>query len=158
VIIIPFIADLYQRAQERNILAGIIIIDVIAFVSYIIFPSGVVYFGDVQMIFGCIVGIRFTLKNIKINQSSFTCGIIVGLGGLILTGISFTMFDWVYFFGLEISSPVMLLLIFELYFIEAIIIGIGMGSIIGWYYKRKGNILSKPTSKEDEFLESLIDK
>jgi len=133
----------------------LIIIDLIAFISYIIFPSGIVYFGDIQMILGCIVGIRFTLKNIKPNQSFFIQGIIVGLGGSILTGISLTIFDWVVFLENLRFSLIMLLITFELYFIEAIIIGLALGSLVGGYFNYKSNIHIESSSKDEEFLDSL---
>lgn len=117
-----------------------IIIDLIAFISYLIIPSGVVYFGDIQMILGCIVGVRFTLKNIKPNQSFFIYGIIVGLGGSLMTGISLTMFDWVYYSESSSFSLFMLLIVFEFYFIEAIVIGLTVGSIVGAYYHHKSKI------------------
>ena len=131
-----------------------IIIDLIAFISYLIFPSGVVYFGDIQMILGCIVGVRFTLKNIKPNQSFFIHGIMVGLGGSIMTGISFTMFDWVYFS----VSLLNVIIIFEFYFIEAIIIGLVLGCFVGAYYNYKNNIRGELSSKDEDILKSLVDK
>ena len=154
----PFINDLAQKARKRNVLSGLIIIDVIAFISYTIFPSGIFYFGDIQMILGCIVGTRFTLKNIKPNQSYFLNGIFVGSVGAILTGISFTMFDWVYFSGILNYSYLMLLTIFELYFIEAIIIGLLLGFIVGGYYNYKNKTQTKSSIVEDEFYESLLEK
>jgi hypothetical protein len=134
-----------------------LIIDLIAFICYIIFPSGIIFFGDIQMIIGCIIGTRFTLKNIKPNQSLFTYGILVSLGGSVLTAISFTMFDWVYYLGLLRSSLFMLLINFEYYFVEAIIISLLFGSLISYYYnyKRKTQILTSP--KDKKLLESLID-
>ncbi len=131
-----------------------IIIDLISFISYIIFPSGIVYFGDLQMIIGCIVGIRFSIKNIKQNHSFFAQSIITGLGGSILTGISFTMFDWVYF---SLTS-LMLLISFEFYLIEAIIIGLALGFILGAYYNYKSNIRDELSSKDEKLLKSLVDR
>ncbi|MFW9877867.1 MAG: hypothetical protein ACFFG0_32700 [Candidatus Thorarchaeota archaeon] len=154
----PFIANLAQKAREKYILAGMIIIYSIAFISYVIFPSGIVYFGDIQMIIGCIVGIRFTLKNIKPSQSYFLHSIFVGLGGSILAGISFTMFDWVYFSEVLRYSFISLLIIIEFYLIEAIIIGLVMGIIIGKYFSYKSKFRIESSSKTEDFLNEFIDK
>ncbi|MFW9819000.1 MAG: hypothetical protein ACFFE5_05270 [Candidatus Thorarchaeota archaeon] len=144
--------------QEKNVLAGVLIIDIIAFICYIIFPSGLLYFGDLQMIIGCIVGTRFTLRNIKPNQSFFVNGILVGLGGSILAGISYTMFDWVYFLGILSASPFTVLMTFEYYFIEAIIIGLLFGVFISYYYNYKHKINVKASAKDEKLLESLVDQ
>ena len=91
---IPLITDLYQKAREKNVLAGLIIIDLIAFISYMIFPAGIFYLGDLQMSIGCIIGTIFALKNIKSNQSFLLYGAIVSLGGTILTAISCIAILW----------------------------------------------------------------
>ncbi len=133
-------------------------IDLIAFICYIIFPSGILFFGDLQTIIGCMIGTRFTLKNIKPNQSFFMHGILVGLGGSVLAGISYTMFDWVYFLGITRASPFAVLMTFESYLIEAIIIGLLFGSIISYYYNRKNKINIKNSAKDKKLLESIIDQ
>ena len=134
------------------------IIDIIAFLSYIIFPSGILFFGDFQMIIGCIVGTRFTLKNTKPNQSFIIYGLLVALGGSILAGISYTMFDWVYFLGVTSTDPFTLLITFEYYLIEAIIIGLLFGTIISYYYNRKNKTDIKTSAVDKKLLESIIDQ
>lgn len=117
-------------ARERNMYSGLIIVDIIAFISYIIFPAGLIYFGDIQMIIGCIIGTRFAIKNIKPNQAFLSLGIVVGLCGCVLTGISYSLFDWLVYS----SSLFLNLIIFELYLVEAIIIGLVFGGLISGYY------------------------
>ena len=149
----PFIANLYQKAQIRNALTGLILIDLITFISYAIFTSGIVYHGDIQMVIGCVIGVHFTLINIKKNQSILIYGIIVGISGCILAAISITMFDWVYF-----SEPISnLLMIFVFYLIEAIIIGLLIGFLISVYYNHKSKSHSALSSQDEELLKSLID-
>ncbi|MFX1325559.1 MAG: hypothetical protein ACFE8N_11425 [Promethearchaeota archaeon] len=126
VVNLTFIDD----ARERNMLSGVIIIDLIAFISYIIFPAGLIYFGDIQMIIGCIIGTHFAIKNIKPNQNILSLGVLVGLSGCVLTGISYSLFDWVVYS----SSLLLNLIIFELYLVEAIIIALVFGGLISGYY------------------------
>jgi tetrahydromethanopterin S-methyltransferase subunit D len=99
-----------------------------------IFPSGIFYFGDLQLIIGCIVGIRFTLKYNKQKHSFLVKGIITGICGSILTAVSYSVFDWVVYAGMAF---ILGLIILEFYLIEAIIIGLILGGIIGWYFNYK---------------------
>lgn len=154
----PLIADLVKKAREKNTFAGMIITYLIAFISYIIYNSGIVYYGDIQMIIGSIIGTRFALKNIKSNQSFITQGIYVSLGGTVLTSIAFTIFDWFAFSEILRYSLLMLLTIFELYIIEAIIIGLIVGGIVGGYYNYKNKNRIESTTIKEECYESLFDK
>ena len=152
---IPFIANLYETAREKNILAGLIIIDLIAFVSYMIFPAGIIYLGDLQMFIGCIIGVRFSLKNIKSDQLYIKHGIIVGLGGAILSAFSMSIFDWIIFSGIEEFSPSFFIVIIGFFLIEALIVGLIIGLIVGGYYSYKNKTPPEKSSKEEEFYESL---
>ncbi len=154
----PFIINLYKKAKEKNIIAGIILIDLIAFISYLIFYSGIFYFGDLQMIIGCAIGTRFALKNAKPNQSLLKYGLIVGLGGAIITAISYSFFDWMAFSTTQGFSFVLLMMILGSFLIEALIIGLLIGGIISGYYYYTGKFSSEKTLIDDEFYESLIDK
>ena len=145
---------LIDYMRENNILSGLILIDLIAFISYLIFPTGLIYFGDFQMSIGCIIGTRFALKNIKPNQSFLSLGLVVGLFGSVLTGISFSFFDWVVYS----SSPRLYLIIFELYLLEAITIGLVIGALTGFYYHRKHKSINLDRSIDEQFYKSLEEK
>ncbi|MFW9866067.1 MAG: hypothetical protein ACFFEN_08200 [Candidatus Thorarchaeota archaeon] len=138
-------------ARDKNILSGLLLIDVIAFICYLIFPSGLIYLGDVQMTIGCIIGTRFALKNIKLNQSYLSTGLVVGLCGSVLTGISFSLFEWIAFS----SSLFVKLIIFELFLLEAIIVGIVIGGIFGGYYSRSKKKKIKEPERDQKFYKSL---
>lgn len=154
---IPFITNLYQKARDKNVLAGLVIIDLIAFISYMIFPAGIFYLGDLQMTIGCIIGTIFALKNIRSNQSFLIYGVIVGLGGTILTAISCSIFDWITLSAIEGFNLSYFLIILGFFFIEAIIIGLLIGGIIGSYYYFTHKTSIETSIKEEEFYKSLID-
>ncbi|MFX1500807.1 MAG: hypothetical protein ACFFDH_07570 [Promethearchaeota archaeon] len=155
-------AALYQNAREKNVLAGIAIVDLIAFISYVIFPAGIFYLGDLQMIIGCIIGIIFTFKNIKSNQSYVKHGILVGLGGTILTAISYSIFDWIILSSIDGFNLSYFPIIFGFFLIEAIIIGIIIGLTIGGIMRIFNHSTHKNSREEsiqeDEFYEGLIEK
>ena len=107
------------------------------------------------MVIGCIVGVRFSLKNSKSDQMYFKQGILVGLCGTILSAVSMSIFDWILFSGIDESSPSFFLVIFGLFMIEALILGFIIGVIVGGYYGYKNKSPLETSSKEEEFYESL---
>ncbi len=151
------IAGLYQRAKEKSTLAGVIITYLIAFISFVIFPSGIIYSGDIQMIIGCIIGTRFTLRNNHSHRHYITYGIFVGLIGASLTCISYTTLVFIVLLESFFNSFA-ILVIFELYFIEAIIVGLTVGLIIGGYYNHKYKSITKTSIEDDPFYQSLYEK
>lgn len=148
-----FISNLYQKAQKQNILAGIIISDIIAFIAYVIFPYGFAFFGDVQMVIGVLIGTYFALKHLKKDQTPLKYGMIVALGGSILTAISIYVFLWTIYL---IAATFFPLDIITFFILEALIIGLVIGLIEGLYFKNKlskTNIIKNDT--DDAFYESL---
>lgn len=149
------IADLYQKTKQWNILGGIIFSDLITFISYLIFPAGFFYFGDFQMVLGVAIGTRFALKNLKEFQSPLKLGIIVALGGAILSAISISFFDWI-IFAFDSTLEYSLFYIMFFYLLEALIIGLALGMILGLYFRSKHpKRVDKNNDKLDELYESL---
>ena len=140
------------------VLGGAVITSLISFLLYIILPLNFVYRGDLQMVIGCVIGIRYTLKNIKLNNSMVIYGIIVGLEGTILTVILFIMLEGLVLSWALMVTPLMILIRFELYLIEALIISSGTGIIIGSYYYYKNKKIINSTSKDDIIIETSINK
>ena len=107
------------------------------------------------MFIGCIIGVRFSLKNIKSDQLYIKHGIIVGLGGAILSAFSMSIFDWIIFSGIEEFSPSFFIVIIGFFLIEALIVGLIIGLIFGVYYSYKNKTSPEKSSKEEEFYKSL---
>jgi hypothetical protein len=105
-----------------------------------IFPVGILYYGDLQLIIGCIVGIRFILKYNEQQRSFLVKGIIAGICGSVLTAISYSLFDLIVYAGMAF---ILGLIIFDFYLIEALIIGTIMGGIVGGYFNYKYKIPNK---------------
>ena len=132
-------------------LGGIIISYLITFIAYVIFPSGIFWFGDLQMVIGVAIGTRFALKNLKDFQSPLQLGIITALGGTILSAVSMSLFDWIIF-----SFVYSLGIILFSYLLEALIIGLCLGIILGLYFRAKHpNNTEKGNQKLDELYKSL---
>ncbi|MFW9969393.1 MAG: hypothetical protein ACFFDF_04270 [Candidatus Odinarchaeota archaeon] len=144
--------------EKLYVLGGVIITNLISFFLSIILPLNLVYTGDLQMVIGSIIGISYTLKKIKSNQSKSVYGIIVGLGGNILTVILFIMLEGLVLSWSLMVTPLMLMSRIEFYLIEAIIISLGTGIIIGGYYDYKNKMLIKSSSKDEILLEKSINE
>ncbi|MFX1571540.1 MAG: hypothetical protein ACFFB0_02245 [Promethearchaeota archaeon] len=154
-IIIPFIANLYQYAKENNLLAGMIITDLIAFIAFLIFPAGIFFSGDLQMIIGSLLGVYFSLSHKKQGQSEIVTGLTVGITGTIFTAISLSFFEWMIYAQ---NSPISLFFVIIIFFIEAIVIGLAVGILLGFLFARKkrGIIVDKET--DEKFFESLKER
>lgn len=158
---IPIIADIYSKAKEKNILSGIIIYDIIAFLSYVINPISIIYASDIDLIFGGIVALLFALKNRKEDQTAFKTAFSVGLTGAIISAVSISVFEWVFFIiftGFDFITFWVLLITFTLI---ALFVGVVLSLLIGYIYhsKDRSSRKSKSNSKyDDEYLENLLKK
>lgn len=143
---IPFVANLYSKAKENNILSGIIIFDIIAFLSYAVNPISFFYAGDIDLIFGGVVALLFTLKNRKEYQSALKTGFYVGLFGAILSAVSISVFEWIFFIVVVGFSFTYYLSLLVTFLILAVPIGLVLGFLIGYIYDRKIRKSSKSKS------------
>jgi len=147
----PFFKDFYEYAKRSSIIFGIFFNDIITFISYIISLGA--YFitpGDIQMLFGVILGVIFSLKYRKPHQSPLLYGIFVGIMGTFLSAFTLSLFQMAYIMKLD-------LVIFIVYLFPAIIIGPLIGAIIGLIYKIKQKRTNNSSIDED-FYNSLEDE
>ncbi len=158
---IPYIANLYSKAKENNLISGIIIFDIIAFLSYAIGIIGFFYPGDIGVTFGGMVALLFALKNRKDHQSAFKTAMFVGLIGSILSAISISAFELVFFILSGGFDFIIFWSFFMTFFLITIFIGVVLGLLIGYIYYRKDRreLKAKSNSKyTDEYLENLLKK
>ena len=156
---IPFIANLYSKAKENNVLSGIIIFDIIAFLSYVINPFVLFYDGDIDLIFGGIVALLFALKNRNELQTAFKTALIVGLIGAILSAVSISVFEWIFYIIYVEFDFIRLWSLIITFLIIAILVGLVLSLLIGFIYYRKDIKQKKPKSNSkyiDEKLENLL--
>lgn len=149
------IANFYDKAKEKNILSGIIIVDLITFISYLIIPSGLIFFGDFQMIIGVIIGVYFGLSNKKKHQLEIKLGLVIGFFGALLAAISMTMVEWVSFTASQGLSIITFLFYFSFFMIEAVIIGLAVGILLGLYIRRKNRRIILDDEIDEDFYKSL---
>jgi len=157
--IILTIADLYEKAKERNVITGLLMYVVLTFIIYLIIPLIIVFPGDVALVLGGIFSLIFTLYNRKEHQSSFKLGIFIGLLGAILSTFPISFYQWIV---LNIAYGFNLLNLWALlsfFWVVAAIIGLILGLIFGYAYSlievkpKKVKIDSKYS---DESLEDLL--
>ena len=158
---IPFITNFYNKTKENNLLSGIIIFDIIAFLSYVVNPFNLFYPGDIDLIFGGIVALLFALKNRNELQTAFKTAIYVGLIGAILSAVSISVFEWVFFIIYEGFSFITFLSLLLTFLIVAILVGLVLSVLIGYLYYRKDLNSSKAKANSkytDDYLEDLLKK
>ncbi len=149
------IANFYDKAKEKNIFSGVIIVDLITFISYVIFPSGLIFNGDFHMILGVLFGVYFGLSNKKKHQLEVKLGLVIGFIGALLAAISMTMFEWVSFTTTQGLSFKDFLFFFNFFVIEAVIIGLAVGVLLGIYFRRKRKRIILQGKNDEEFYKSL---
>ncbi|MFX1286383.1 MAG: hypothetical protein ACFFB5_22300 [Promethearchaeota archaeon] len=151
------IAALYEFMKKNNILAGIMIFDIIAFFSFLLNPISLVAIGDLDFIFGGVVGILFALHSRKAEQGHLTLCLVVGIGGALLSALSISVLAyWIYYVseGKENLNALFLTIIF--FSMIAGIIGTLIGGIFGFITR----LTSPESSKDSEevFRAFKIDK
>ena len=82
------IRNLYEKAQENNVFAGIVIVNLFSIVFFLINPIPILLPGDLPLLLSLILGQLFALKNRKKGQKSFYVSSIVGLVGGLLSAFS----------------------------------------------------------------------
>ncbi len=135
---VPFLSILYEKSKQNNLLTGILLFDIISFIAFIIDPAFIVYPGDLDILFGGIVGVFFALKFRHPDQSFIPTGVISGVFGGILAAISITIYTFIVF--VWPVSGFTIELVFNLlatYTIIAALIGITLGILFGFYYSVK---------------------
>ena len=152
------IANFYDKAKEKNIFSGVVIVDLITFISYMIFPFGLFFYGDFHMILGVLFGVYFGLSNKKKHQLEVKLGLVIGFIGALLAGISLTMFEWVSFTISQGLSIMAFLFFFSVFVIEAVIIGLAVGVLLGLYFRRKRRRINLQGKIDEEFYKSLEEK
>ena len=151
----PIIAQIYEKAKEKNIISGIIIGDLITFIAYVIFPSGLVFVGDFQMIIGVLIGVFFGLSNKKKPQSEIRLGLMIGILGALFAAFSLSMFEWILYTIFQGFSSGALLFFFSFFMIEALVIGFPLGFLSGFYFYRKNRRIILKSKIDEDFYRSL---
>ncbi|MHA2006142.1 MAG: hypothetical protein ACXABO_01515 [Promethearchaeota archaeon] len=154
----PTISEIYEKAKEKNIISGIIITDLIAFLTYIIFPSGVFFFGDLHTLIGISIGVYFGLSNRKEEQTEFKTGLYIGIFGGLLVAISITLYELSRFTiiqGFSISD----LLFYLTYFLtECLILGLIIGISLSFYFHRKKRKFPAVRKYDEDLYKELEDR
>lgn len=127
--------------KEHNIISGILIFDLISFFSYLLNPLFVFYYGDLDFLFGAIVGTIFALRyenRYSVKKDLYKIGIITGSFGGFASGLSATIFFYMVNYlptqGANIAGFFTILI---KQIAIAIVIGFLIGILIAYYYSRK---------------------
>ena len=137
--------------KENNLISGIILFDFITTISYLLNPFAIFFQGDLDLLFGAIIGIIFAVKNRKSNYDPIAIGAIVGLLGSALAAISISILTVLIPSPGNISSSFFGNLQFELLIGVLIGVPIGLfGGLCGKLSKRNRNKFSKKKNISSE--------
>ena len=138
---LPFIAIvsiiIFLIYVKYNIVSGILLFTIIAFVGFMIYPGlFVIWYGDIYYTIGAISALILTFKNRKPHQLFIKTGIIVGIGGAVISSFLISIFQW-FLYILLVNMDIFILGAYIMNFTPfALIIGIIIGYFYG-SYKRK---------------------
>jgi hypothetical protein len=120
--------------QKYNVFIGIIVCVLLTSISLTILPFRLLFLGDIYIVLGCFFGLYITFKYKKESQSHIKTGLIVGLIGSVLSLIlSSILLALVYGADIVISF----VFIFWESGIIFVFIGLILGYVFGYYYRKK---------------------
>ncbi|KKN53470.1 hypothetical protein LCGC14_0602180 [marine sediment metagenome] len=151
---IPFIAIVsiivFLIHAKYNIISGILLFTIIAFVGFMIYPQlFVIWYGDIYYTIGGISALILTFKNLKPDQLPIKTGLKVGIIGAGISSFLISIYQW-FFYTILNSFDIIILGINFAYFTPFALI---LGSIIGYIY----GYIKKKQEEDGEQELSLID-
>ncbi|MHA2289724.1 MAG: hypothetical protein ACXABG_13145 [Promethearchaeota archaeon] len=120
--------------QRYNILIGIIICTFFTSIFTLVLQTGFFFMGDIFLVISCGIGLYVTFENRSESQSHLKTGLIVGLGGSVLSIILISLlFSIVY----RIDFIFLLVLFLIQNGIIFVIVGVIMGYLFANSYRKK---------------------
>ena len=133
-------SNLSDYFTEKNLNTGISIFVLITFVAYLstfYYYQGYAVYADLQFLFGAILGVVFTLKYRKPEQSILKYGIFTGIGGGFLSSVFISLYITVPTFIITGPNIIYYLLLLGYLSLSGIVIGVITGALLGAYYMYK---------------------
>ena len=120
---------------------------------------GFAYPGDIQILFGAIVGVLFALKNRQMEANPLKIGLIVGVIGCLLSAFSLSLLEFMlHILGVGFGFNRLIQVVF-FFFLMALILGLSTGGLFGFYYHYKTKKRRESIPEGDkELYESLKTK
>jgi hypothetical protein len=125
--------------EKYNIVSGILIIVLISFLGFLIFPGLFLFwYGDIYYTLGCIIGLYILFKHRKPEQSITKTSLKVGIIGTAISSFLISIFQWSYSLYILGFFDIILLGVYILNFAPlAIFNGILIGYFFAYYKKRR---------------------
>jgi len=154
----PIISEFFHKAKKSPYQTGIILSTGITLFTYLVsFGTSLLFLGDIHMIIGNIIGIRFIVKYDYSDKSPLIIGSSLGVISGIFSSIALSFFEWGFY--IAISGFVFIILFDRIntFIWTGILIGATIGFLFGFYFKRK-NKKPRESLVDDEFFEELKNK
>ncbi|MFW9865548.1 MAG: hypothetical protein ACFFEN_05550 [Candidatus Thorarchaeota archaeon] len=141
--ILPFFAlgfiIVWLIYEKYNIISGILIIVLISFMGFLIFPGLYLFwYGDIYYTLGCLIGLYIVFKHAKPDQTVVRTSLKVGIIGTAISSFLISIFQWSYSLYIFRFFNIALLGVYILNFAPfAIFNGILIGYFYGYYKRRR---------------------
>ena len=122
------------------------------------FSTGFFVIGDYQFLLGALIGVYFTLKNLKIEQSILKFGAITGICGGFLSSLFIAIYEWVLISSIIGANIPTLLLYIGFICLTGIPLGLLVGAFIGAYYMYNEMKEEKKEHFDDDFFKDLLEE
>ncbi len=128
--------EFYTYIKEHNILSGILIFDILSVILFPITPFRLFIPGDIDIIFGALIGILWAIHHRENSQKIWKIMISVGILGGLLSTISVTIIVIIIFQPTPAFNEILIIFSFNLvvYELLSLVIGIMIGII--YYFKQ----------------------
>jgi len=151
---IPILNYFLYIAKKHTLLVGIIIFDIISAVLLFILPFYLfLYYGDIGVILGAVIGMIFTLRYCKPEKEIRKVSFYFILLGALLTSLTLSIIEWMItipYYGLNF---VIFLSLFVSNLIMVFVLTIIIGIFLGYYYSTKRANVKKSDEFDDFFAE-----
>ena len=121
--------ELYTYIKKHNILSGILFFDILSVILYPITPFRLFVPGDIDIIFGAIIGMLWAIIHKEKSQKIWKIVILVGILGGLLSTISVTIIAIIIFQPTPTFNESLLILSINLLVYE--LLSLTIGSMIG---------------------------
>jgi Na+/H+-translocating membrane pyrophosphatase len=151
----PILSEFFQKAKRSPYISGILFSIAITMIIYLFsLGTSLLFLGDIHMIIGNIIGIRFLIKYDNSEKPPLIIGSALGAISGILSSIALAFFEWGFYIARYGLVFLILLDRINTFIWIGILIGVAIGFLFGFYYNRKRKE-PKESLVDDKFFDDL---
>ena len=126
------------------------------------FPSnigrGFLVPGSYQFLLGALIGVYFTLKNLKMERSILKFAAITGICGGFLSSLVIAIYEWIILLSISGADFLTLLLWVGFFSLTGVPLGLLVGAFMGAYYMYHEMKEEDKEHFDDDFFKDLLEE